>query len=241
VTSPHDTRPAWRIAKELGTELGVGDFFGFSTFEEYLSTRLAGSGTTLAELKQKGIHVPPRRTPLYLADGEPFHFHTPSGKIELHSPQLAERGFDPLPVYRPQAEPKDGRFRLLYGRSPLHTFGRTQNNPILADLEPSNCLWMSPAAARRLGLEPDTRVMVSNDRGDETGPLPLKVTERMPDGAVYMVHGFGHTADGLTRARGMGGSDSDVIAEYAIDPIGGTTGMRTQLVTIRAARAGKVA
>ena len=25
VQSPHDTRPAWRIAKELGTALGVGD------------------------------------------------------------------------------------------------------------------------------------------------------------------------------------------------------------------------
>ena len=33
VTSPHDTRPAWRIAKELGTELGVGDYFAFDTFE----------------------------------------------------------------------------------------------------------------------------------------------------------------------------------------------------------------
>jgi thiosulfate reductase / polysulfide reductase chain A len=241
VQSPHDTRPAWRIAKELGTELGVGDFFGFSSFEEYLATRLAGSGTTLEELKKKGIHVPPRRTPLYLADGEAFHFHTPSGKIELFSQQLADRGFDPLPVYRAPAAAPGGGLRLLYGRSPLHTFGRTQNNPILADLEPGNCLWVSPATARELGLEPDAPVMVANDRGDKTGPLPLKVTERMPDGAAYMVHGFGHTSRGLSRARGMGGSDSEVIASYAVDPIGGTTGMRTQHVKVRAAGAGKVA
>ena len=175
-----------------------------------------------------------------LADGEEFHFHTPSGKIELHSRQLADRGFDPLPVYRPQAAPPGGSLRLLYGRSPLHTFGRTQNNPILADLEPGNCLWMSPSAAQRLGVEPDAPVMVSNDRGDEPGPLPLKVTERMPDGAVYMVHGFGHTSPGLSRARGMGGSDSEVIATYAVDPIAGTTGMRSQFVKVRAAGAGKV-
>ena len=33
VQSPHDTRPAWRIAKELATELGLGDFFAFERFE----------------------------------------------------------------------------------------------------------------------------------------------------------------------------------------------------------------
>jgi thiosulfate reductase/polysulfide reductase chain A len=241
VQPAHDTRPAWRIAKELGTELGVGDFFGFSTFEEYLSTRLAGAGVTLEELKRKGIHVPPRKTPLYLGDREDFHFHTPSGKIELFSRQLADRGFDPLPVHRPPPAPPPGRLRLLYGRSPLHTFGRTQNNPILADLEPGNRLWMSPGDARALGLEAGAPVVVSNAGGRETGPLPLHVTERMPDGAVYMVHGFGHTSRGLRRARGMGGSDSEVIETYATDPIAGTTGMRTEFVTVRRAGAGKVA
>ncbi len=235
VRSPYDTRPAWRIAKELGTELGVGDFFAFSTFEEYLSTRLQGSGVALEELKRKGIHVPPRKMPLYLADGEEFHFHTPSGKIELHSKQLADAGFDPLPVHKPPPEPPQGRFRLLYGRSPLHTFGRTQNNPILFDLEPGNCLWMSPTAAHALGLEPDQPVMVANDHGDETGPLPLKVTERMPDWSVYMVHGFGHRSRALSRADRKGGSDADVIDTYAVDPISGTTGMRTQFVKVRPA------
>ncbi len=241
VTSQHDTRPAWRIAKELGTELGVGDWFAYSTFEEYLSTRLAGTGVTLEQLKKTGIAKVPRKTPLALADGEAYQFHTPSGKIELFSRQLADAGFDPLPVHVPPPEPQAGRFRLLYGRSPLHTFGRTQNNPILFDLEPGNCLWMSPAAALALGLEPDQPVMVSNDHGDATGPLPLKITERMPDWSVYMVHGFGHDARGLRRAYRKGGNDAAVIDTYALDPIGGTTGMRTQFVKVRPAGPGKVA
>jgi thiosulfate reductase/polysulfide reductase chain A len=65
------------------------------------------------------------------------------------------------------------------------------------------------------------------------------VTERMSDGAVYMVHGFGHWAHRLRRARGRGGDDTAVIDDYAVDPISGSTGMRTQLVTVR--DAGKVA
>ncbi|HSB19314.1 MAG TPA: molybdopterin-dependent oxidoreductase [Anaeromyxobacteraceae bacterium] len=241
VQSPHDTRPAWRIAQELSRELGVGDFFAFDGFEEYLEARLRGAGTSLAELKAKGIFFPGRKTPLYLADGAAYEFHTPSRKVELYSKQLADAGFDPLPVYRPLDEPTPGMFRLLYGRSPLHTFGRTQNNPILSDLEGTNALWMSPAAAARLGLSPGQPVMVSNPRGDATGPMALKVTERMPEGSVYMVHGFGHRSPGLRRADGKGGDDSAVIDMYAVDPISGSTGMRTQFVTVRAARPAEVA
>jgi thiosulfate reductase / polysulfide reductase chain A len=232
VAPVHDTRPAWRIAKELGAELGVGDFFGFTTFEEYLDTRLAGAGLSLARLQVKGIELLPRKTPLYLEDGAPHEFHTPSRKIELFSRQLADAGFAPLPVYAAQPEPPPGRFRLLYGRSPLHTFGRTQNNPILADLEPTNALWMSPSDAHALALADGAPVWITNDRGDRTGPLPLKVTDRMASGAVYLVHGFGHTAAGLSRTVGKGGSDSEVMQAYATDPITGTTGMRVQVVSV---------
>jgi thiosulfate reductase/polysulfide reductase chain A len=241
VRSPHDTRPAWRIGRDLARELGLGDYFAFDTFEEYLDTRLAGAGLSFAKLRLEGIQKVPRKTPLYLADGEPYRFPTPSGKVELWSQRLADAGYAPLPVYAPVPEPPPGRFRLLYGRSPLHTFGRTQNNAILADLDGTNALWIGPAGARALGLADGQPVMVSNDRGDETGPMALKVTERMPEGSVYMVHGFGHTARGLSRAFRRGGSDSEVIATYAVDPMSGTTGMRTQLVRVRAAGAGRVA
>lgn len=232
VESPYDTRPAWRIAKELGTELGVGDFFAFSTFEEYLEARLAGTGTTLAELKQKGAHFVERKTPVYRTPGEAIEFHTPSGKVELYSAVMAAKGFDPLPVYRAQPLPPAGSFRLLYGRSPLHTFGRTQNNPILHDVDPTNDLWMHPKSAAGLGLHDGQLVEARNARGDTTGAMPLRVTERIPEDAIYMVHGFGHTAPGLSRANRRGGDDNAVISHYAVDPMGGTTAMRTQFVTV---------
>ena len=236
IPSPHDTRPAWRIAKELGTELGVGDFFSFASFDEYLETRLAGSGTSLPVLRKKGYHEMQRKTPLYLVAGEDFSFKTPSGKVELRSARLADAGFDALPTYRPQSLPPAGQLRLLYGRSPLHTFGRTQNNPILADLDPTNALWIHPRHAADLGLPDGTPVTVRNDQGSETGPLALRVTERMPEGAVYMIHGFGHEAPGLRRANGRGGDDTALIDRYAVDPVSGTTGMRTAFVTVHDAR-----
>ena len=231
----HDTRPAWRIAKELGTELGVGDFFAFDSIEAYLEERLKGSGTDLAYLKQHGVYIPEEKKPLYLAPDEPHRFRTPSGKVELVSRQLEEAGFDPLPVYRPQPDPPAGSFRLLYGRSPLHTFGRTQNNAILADLVPGNCLWIHPSCAAKLGIRNGQPVFIKNARGARTGPLPARVTERMPERAVYTVHGFGHRSRDLSRACCTGGSDSLLIENYAVDPISGCTGMRTEFVTLESA------
>jgi thiosulfate reductase/polysulfide reductase chain A len=78
-------------------------------------------------------------------------------------------------------------------------------------------------------------VMVENQHGDVTGPLPARVSERVQERSVYMVHGFGHRAAGMTLACCSGGSDTDVIDNYAIDPITGSTGMRVQLVRVRPA------
>jgi thiosulfate reductase/polysulfide reductase chain A len=235
VESPYDTRPAWRIAKELGTELGVGDFFSFDTFEKYLEARLKNTGTTLEQLKAKGIHFQPPANPPYLDPEQEFEWHTPSHKVELVSQQLADRGFAPLPIHTPEPVPKPGWFRLLYGRSPLHTFGRTQNNEVLFDIDPTNCVWLNPCCAKELGVKPGGPVMVENDRGQVTGPLPLRVTDRVQKHTVYMVHGFGHRSPQLRLACCAGGSDTDVITNYAVDPITGSTGMRVQFVKVRPA------
>jgi thiosulfate reductase/polysulfide reductase chain A len=235
VTSPYDTRPAFRIAKELGTALGVGDYFAWSTFEEYLEARLAGSGTTLAELSRKGIHFPAVTSRPYLEPEEEVHWHTPSGKVELYSQQLADEGFAPLPVHVDQPEPPEGWMRLTYGRSPLHTFGRTQNNEVLFDVNPTNCLWLNPCCAEAMGIENGMPVMVENRHGDVTGPLPARVTPRVQKHTVYMVHGFGHRSPEMRLACCSGGSDTDLIDDYAVDPISGSTGMRVQLVRVRPA------
>lgn len=239
VKSPHDTRPAWRIAKELGTELGVGDFFAFDTFEEYLSARLEGTGVTLDLLKEKGIYFPESKVSPYLDPKEPFQWKTPSGKVEMFSERLAKAGFDPMPTHEPPPEPPKGMLRLTYGRSPLHTFGRTQNNDILHDLNPGNCVWLHPTCAAALGVEHGKPVFVENGYGDVTGPLPARVTERIKPKTVYMIHGFGHSSKGLSNACCMGGSDSELIRDYAVDKISGSTGMRTEFVKVRPAEGGK--
>ncbi len=233
VRSPHDTRPAWRIARDLARELGLGAYFDFEDPRDYLRARLAGTGVELATLERDGIaFVPPATTPT-LSPGAAHVWKTPSGKVELTSARLAKAGFDAVPVYRPQRPAPRGALRLLYGRSPLHSFGRTQNNEILSDLEPDNILWMNPVDAAAASIAGGALVVAASERGRESLPLRARLTERVPPGSVYMVHGFGADAPGLGRAGGRGASDTELMDSYVVDPISGGTGMRACFVSVR--------
>jgi thiosulfate reductase/polysulfide reductase chain A len=165
-------------------------------------------------------------------------FYTDSGKIELHSKPLQMMGFDPIPNYTPTEDPPIGMFRLLIGRSPVHTFSRTTNNRFLAQCYPENEIWINADAARTLPgfegrpLQSGDLVMLENQDGIRSGPIKAKLTQRIRGDAVYMVHGFGHTAKGLTYAKGRGASDASLITRYKTDPIMGGTGMNVNFVRV---------
>ncbi len=234
VEAPADQKPNWWIARELAIKLGLGSFFPWTHVEEYLDARLKGAGLSLAEMQQRGVFEGAAQ-PLYFAEGVPMEFPTPSGKIEFYSPQLAEHGFDPVPRYTPHEEPPPGAFRLLFGRAPVHTFSRTQTNPLLADAMAENEIWVNADVARRLGLTSGQRVRLRNQDGVVSDPIKVKATERIRTDCVYMVHGFGHRAKGLRRALGMGASDAQLVTRYAVDPLMGGTGMNVNFVTFEEA------
>ncbi len=232
VDPPYDTRPAWWIARELGLRLGLEAFFRWEDIEEYLNVRLRSVGSSIDELHAEGG--------VLIQEGKPFledfegatPFGTSSGKIELYSQTLADGGLDPLPVFEPTDEPPDGYFRLLYGRHPVHTFAKTQNTPALSALYPENELWLNAAAAAELGVADGQAVWLENQDGARDGPIKVKATERIRRDAVFMVHGFGQQAEGLTRANGRGASDTKLQTRYKLDPVCGGAGMRVNFVRI---------
>jgi thiosulfate reductase/polysulfide reductase chain A len=230
VEPPADQKPNWWIARELAVKLGLGAFYPWKHVEEYLDTRLQGMGLSLAQLKKQGVFLGAKK-PTNVEEGHALEFPTPSGKVEFYSTQLAAKGFDPVPVYKPHAEPPPGHFRLLFGRAPVHTFSRTQTNPLLAEAMSENEVWVNADVARRWGLENGARVRLKNQDGVVSGPVKVKSTERIRTDCVYLVHGFGHTARGLKRTFGKGASDSQLITRYAVDPLMGGTGMNVNFVT----------
>ena len=234
VASPHDQKPGWWIALQLANKLGLEAYFPWKNAEEYLEKRVTAAGLSWDELKEKGI-IRGQHQPIYYSEGVPAEFPTPSGKIEFSSPQLAQAGFDPVPRYTRPTQGPEGSFRLLFGRAPVHSFSRTQSNPILADMMDTNEVWVNANAAARLDIADGQYVRLRNQDGVVSNRVRVKATERIRPDCVYLVHGFGHTARGLRRPFGKGASDAQLVTRSAVDPLMGGTGMNVNFVTIEPA------
>lgn len=234
----YDSRPGWWIARALGHKLGLEKYFPWQDAEEYLQHRAQLAGLDWARLRLEGAIRGPAQ-PIYFEEGAPAEFSTGSGKIELYSAQLAALGFDPIPTFHDGEveDPPAGYYRLLTGRAPTHTFGRTTNNRLLSETFRENAIWVNSAVAAKWRLQDGERVYLKNQDGVRSSfSAPLKVTERIHPDAVYMVHGYGHRAKELTFAHGRGIDDAELITTYKVDPIMGGTGMNVNFVTfLRAA------
>ncbi|MFO0553627.1 MAG: molybdopterin-dependent oxidoreductase [Polyangiaceae bacterium] len=226
----YDSKPGWWIAAELGKRLGIADFLQ-TDIESYLEKRLEKLGTSLAAMKTQGVMLADQE-PVFIEDGIEPTFATPSKKIELYSQRIADAGGDPLPNYTPPEAPPAGYFRLLMGRAPAHTFGRTTNNRFLSRVYDENVLWLNAERAAELGFENGDKVMVTNQDGVTRGPISLRATQGIRSDSVYVVHGFGHTSAGLNFGRGRGVDDTALCTKVAIDPLMGGTGINVNFVKV---------
>jgi thiosulfate reductase/polysulfide reductase chain A len=156
----YDTKPGWWIGRELGLRLGLKKYYRWESAEEYLDERLSTVGLSVAKLREQGGVAVQKGKPYleeFEAEGK-SPFNTPSKKVELYAESLALSGAKPLPEYEPVAEPPKGYYRLLYGRSPVHTFAKTQNTPLLNELMSENEVWLNAEVAREEGLASGDRV-----------------------------------------------------------------------------------
>jgi thiosulfate reductase / polysulfide reductase chain A len=234
----YDSKPGWWIARELGKRIGLPEFFPWEDSMEYAKTRLEMAGLDCDVLREDGV-ILGEPGPLYFEEGAPPVFHTDSGRIELYSQRLAAHGFDPMPTWHDEEveDPPPGYYRLLFGRSPVHTFGRTTNNRLLSEVMDENEVWVNRKVAEHWGLRHGERVYLQNQDGVRSSfSAPVKVTERIHPDAVYMVHGYGRNAPKLRRVHGRGIDDNELVTRYKVDPIMGGTGMNVNFVTfLRAA------
>jgi thiosulfate reductase / polysulfide reductase chain A len=167
---------------------------------------------------------------------QPGHqFDTPSKKIEFYSTTLEQMGVDPVPRFHPHEEPPTGYLRLLYGRLPMHSFGRSTNNPVLASEASENEAWISEPTAARFSVKSGQRIRLVNQDGVRSDPVKAKVTKRIRPDCLFLAHGFGHHAPRMRLTHGRGASDSDLTTRYKTDVLMGATGMNVNFVTIEEA------
>ena len=220
-------KSALMIYKELGTRLGLADFFQYTDEEDYINQQLAPTGVSLDELRLHGsVKVPTE------GENNIYQWSTPSSKIEIYSDALKQQNFEPLPVWLDPPQPKTGEFYLLTGKVGQHTQFGTQNNQLLHKYQDEPRLWMAPEAAQALGLEDWDTVEVTSPVGSVI--VALQVTPAIRSDCVYLTPGFGHLSMGLRTAYGVGASDSVLHVTYT-DPISGGQALSQTFVSVKKA------
>lgn len=228
----YQSRPGWWIGSELCKKLGLAQYAVKDTWEGRMRRQARTWGLDYDRLARVGyIPLPGSGRPYITKTNQPV-FHTQSKKIELVSSDLDDEDFDVIPHYKPIEQPKKGEYRLLYGRSPVHTFTRTVNDLWLWELKKENEVWLNKHEARRLGIKDGEKVRLKNQDQVISDPIRARVTERIRRDCVFMVHGFGQHSPAMTRAYNRGADDQQLITRCKIDPICGVTGMRVNFVKI---------
>jgi len=233
VEAMHESKPGWWIAKEAAKRLGVSDYFPWADPDDHLRRLISPLGIKMDELKALGA---------VSFDGKPYIedrgendgplFPTQSGKIELVSSVLQDLKLDALPKYEAVEAPPEGYLRLIYGRSPVHSFSRSENNAWLDDLMAENPVWISSKAAESFRLTDGQKVILQNQDGVKSPAITLKVTPAMRSDVVYTVHGFGAQGPSLKKAYQHGFSDTALMTRIAVDQLMGATGMRVNFVRV---------
>ncbi len=178
----------------LGQAMGYdADIFGEKP-EQMIENALQGTenpymnGITLDRLKQQ------RFVKLDMSVHESFleHLPTPSGKIELYSEQMEQKGLPPLPTYAALVEGFDGEnpagpehaYPLMYVSPPNHNFLNSSfgNSAKHQRLEKMPLLQIHPEDASRRDVQDGDAVVVWNERGRIE--LTAKVTDAMLPGTV---------------------------------------------------------
>ncbi len=220
-----DAKSALWIFKELGTRLGLADFFQYKDEKDYINQQLKPLGVTVDDIAMRGYAEFPASE-----KKSEFTWNTPSGKIEIFSTTLEKGGFAALPEWQEPPEPKPDEFFLISGKVALHTQFGTQNNKLLHKYEDTPRIWMHPDAAASRGIKDWDLVEVTSPVGKINVPVWVNASIR-PD-CVYMTPGYGHLSKGLRTGYGVGASDSVLHVTYT-DPVSGSQALTQTYVTVK--------
>ncbi len=121
---------------------------------------------------------------------------TPSGKIEIHIPELAEKA----QVLTPESEAQDlalsKEFPLILcaGRHFRYNINSLMRNPAWNRGKRDCTVAMHPSDAERLNLSDGARAQITTEAGTVT--LDVEITDTAAPGMVLIPHGFGYTFEG---------------------------------------------
>ena len=166
-----ECRSDHEIINALAKKLGLGEYF-WGSIEHFWDAILKPAGLTFEEFKKMGQFTGKKKVKQY-KQYEESGFRTPSGKVELHSMQLEESGFDPLPTYHeppetPYSDPELAKeYPLLCTTRKLavyrHSGGR--QIPSLRGFHPDPLVIIHADTASKLGIEDGDWIYIETKLG----------------------------------------------------------------------------
>ncbi len=126
------------------------------------------------------------------------HIKTPSGKIEIHIPELADAARGLNPEAESSALQRSSQFPLVLnaGRHFKYNINSLMRNPEWNRGRRDCTLMINPLDADLLGLKDGDMANITTQAGSQE--LPVEVSDAAAPGTVLVPHGFGYTYKGRT-------------------------------------------
>ncbi|WP_263832192.1 thiosulfate reductase PhsA [Sulfurospirillum oryzae] len=241
-----ESRPGWRVAKELGEKMGLGDYFPYKDIEDYRLQQVGDNVELLAKLKATGSAS--FGVPLLLQDKKSvaeFVKKYPSAaskvneegtinfpeKIRLFSHKLEEVSKKGALSYEPYKYKEADELYFVNGKSAVRTNGHNGNNLWLNNLCDDAGVWIHPKTAERLGIKQGDKVEVYNKYSTQKGKA--NVTKGVREDTIFAYFGFGHVSKELKRAYGKGVNSNALYASF-VSP---NSGMNLHVVGVKVRKA----
>jgi len=213
------------ITNEIAKRMGYEKDIPVETVEEMVEKNLKVAGLSLAGIRSEGgIHI---------QDGEDPYQMPEDFEVLFFNEDIADAGFPGAPTYIPIKDSPSGFARLIYGRVPVHTFNRTQNNVWLNNAMPNNPVWLNDELATKMGLKDgDVVGFINQDGFKSRTTTTVKTTPGIRKDVVYMGHGYGTANPLMSVAVDAGVDDTSLMTKITLDPETGAHGMRNNFVKI---------
>ncbi len=207
--------PDYAILHGLAKRLGLENDF-WSDGEDYWNDLLEPVGLTYKAFREVG-RLPMKKRDVRYRRFETHGFDTPSGKVELYSGQLAEMGFDPLPVYAEHPgttndalQPTEAYPLLCTNRKSgayIHSGGRQIQS--LRKSHPEPRFLIHPEAAEKFGIIDDAWGYIET----RTGRIRQKarVTDEVVPGVIVADYGWWFPEKGPGEAYGWAESNYNLL------------------------------
>jgi len=189
--APRAVKPqgeAWsnfKLAQALAARMGLRDPVFRMSEKEILPEFFKGAAGAVSAVEPNSLLD---GAPIKVAQPPAQEFRTPSGKLEIYSATLAERGVSPLPDWQPDAgEEQDAArwpLRLLTAPSYFQPHTAYSGVGFLRKREGEPFCVLHPGEAAKRGLMSGQKVRLFNQRA--AVGLILKVTDEVQPGVILV-------------------------------------------------------